>query len=146
MTLLEQILQDKKEEIEKARAARSISELQQRIKSSPRPLGFQRVLARDGFGIIAEIKRKSPSMGDMIAANVEQAPEAYKQSSIVKAVSILTDGKYFGMTIADLERLKGQIGKPVLRKDFICDEYQVWEARAFGADAILHRGHQLQTI
>jgi len=137
MTLLEQILQDKRDEIERAKGARPLSELRQQIQSCPKPLGFQRALASDGFGIIAEIKRKSPSMGEMIPGNFAEAPEAYKQSGIVKAVSILTDGKYFGMAIDDLQKLKAQVGKPVLRKDFICDEYQVWEARAFGADAIL---------
>src|SRR5438094_10398041 len=103
----------------------------------PKPLSFCHVLASGGFGIIAEIKKKSPSMGKMKPANVAQAPEVYKESAVVKAVSILTDSAYFGMAIEDLDRLKRQIGKPVLRKDFIFDEYQVFEARAAGADAIL---------
>jgi indole-3-glycerol phosphate synthase len=61
----------------------------------------------------------------------------YRETPLVKAVSILTDWNYFGMRIEDLQRLKREVGKPVLRKDFMIDEYQVWEARAFGADAIL---------
>jgi indole-3-glycerol phosphate synthase len=107
------------------------------MTDAPKPASFCRALTSDGFGIIAEIKKKSPSMGPMIAANVAEAAEAYKDSPVVKAVSILTDAKYFGMSIEDLERLKTQINKPVLRKDFIFDEYQVFEARAAGADAIL---------
>lgn len=137
MTLLQQILTDKRADVETAKAARPLNELQKRIKDAPKPAGFREALTRDGFGIIAEIKKKSPSMSNMIPANVEEAAAAYKESQIVKAVSVLTDWKYFGMTIEDLEGLKRRIGKPVLRKDFIFDEYQVWEARAFGADAIL---------
>jgi indole-3-glycerol phosphate synthase len=137
MNLLQQIVTHKKAEIEQAKTTRPLQELHQRIKDTPKPIGFQRALRATGFGIIAEIKKKSPSMSDMIPANVQEAAEAYKASDLVKAVSILTDWKYFGMTIEDLARLKQQIGKPVLRKDFIIDEHQVLEARAFGADAIL---------
>jgi len=137
LNLLEQILRDKKREIERAKGARPQTELQARIRDIPKPIGFGQALKAGRFGIIAEIKKKSPSMGAMLPANVEEAVGAYRQSDIVKAVSILTDWEYFGMRIEDLERLKREIGKPALRKDFIIDEYQVFEARAFGADAIL---------
>src|SRR5262245_3465918 len=92
---------------------------------------------RNGFGLIAEIKRKSPSGGDMRQENVLAAPEAYAQSNTVKAVSVLTNTADFGMAIEELQRVRGLVPKPVLRKDFIFDEYQVYEARAFGADALL---------
>ena len=137
MNLLQQILRDKRTELEKAKSARPAGELHARIKDTPKPLGFGKALRGSGFGIIAEIKKKSPSMSEMIPANVKEAPGAYKESEFVKAVSILTDWNYFGMTIEDLARLKCEIGKPVLRKDFIVDEYQMLEARAFGADAVL---------
>src|SRR4051812_41008912 len=101
MTLLEQILKDKRDDVERAKAARSVSELQKRIQDAPKPLGFRDALARDGFGIIAEIKKKSPSMSDMIPANVEEAAHAYRECKMVKAVSVLTDWKYFGMRIED---------------------------------------------
>lgn len=137
MNLLEQILQDKRDEVGAAKAARPLGDLQKKIQDISKPLGFRQALTEHGFGIIAEIKKKSPSMGAMIPANVQEAPQAYKDSPMVKALSVLTDSKYFGMGIEHLEELKRQIGKPVLRKDFIMDEYQVFEARAFGADAIL---------
>jgi indole-3-glycerol phosphate synthase len=137
MDLLEQILQDKRGEIARVKAVRPLSEVQKRVHDVPKPISFCRALTSGGFGIIAEIKKKSPSMGEMNPADVAQAPEVYKESAVVKAVSILTDSAYFGMGIEDLEPLKRQIGKPVLRKDFIFDEYQVFEARAAGADAIL---------
>ena len=144
MTLLQQILRDKREEVETTKAIRPSKDLQKRIRDTPKPLGFRQALLKGGFGIIAEIKKKSPSMSGMIPANVEEAPGAYRASELVRAISVLTDGKYFGMTIEDLERIKRETGKPVLRKDFIFDEYQVLEARAFGADAILLMASVLQ--
>src|SRR5206468_345868 len=114
MTLLQQILRDKRDEVERAKIARPINDLQIRIKEIPKPLGFHAGLTKGGFGIIAEIKKKSPSMADMIPANVQEAAQVYKESPIVRAVSVLTDWKYFGMTIEDLARLKAEIGKPVL--------------------------------
>jgi len=137
MTLLEQIVRDKRGELGKTKVARPLKDLQTRIKDLPKPMGFGAALKKEGFGIIAEIKKKSPSMSEMIPANFHEAADAYRESPLVKAVSILTDWKYFGMTIEELQRIKREIGKPVLRKDFMIDEYQVWEARAFGADAIL---------
>ena len=137
MSFLTHVQKEKRDEIEKARAALPLKELRARIKDTPKPLGFRSALTSGGFGIIAEIKKQSPSMGPMRSENVEEAPRVYKESAIIKAVSILTDWTHFRMTIQELERLKKEIGKPVLRKDFIIDEYQVVEARAYGADAIL---------
>jgi indole-3-glycerol phosphate synthase len=69
--------------------------------------------------------------------NVEHAAAAYAKSPVVKCVSVLTNSIDFGMAIDDLSKMKQQIPKPILRKDFIFEEYQVYEARAFGADALL---------
>ncbi len=69
--------------------------------------------------------------------NVEGAPAAYAKSSVVKCVSVLTNSTDFGMNLEELSKMKEQIPKPILRKDFIFEEYQVYEARAFGADALL---------
>lgn len=90
-----------------------------------------------GFGIIAEIKARSPSAGEMDRANVGRAAKVYEHAPGVSALSILTQESHFGGSVADLSSLRAQVSKPILRKDFITDEYQVWEARAFGADAIL---------
>ena len=106
------------------------------IRDAPPPRSFSGAL-KGGFGIIAEIKRKSPSGGDMPPENVQAAPSVYANSPAVKAVSVLTNGPDFGMSIEDLARIKAIVSQPVLRKDFIFEEYQVHEARAFGADAIL---------
>ena len=90
-----------------------------------------------GFGVIAEHKRRSPSGGPSNPENLARAYQTYATTPWVVAVSVLTDEDYFGGSIDDLLIARERVGKPVLRKDFIIDEYQVVEARAAGADAIL---------
>ncbi len=106
------------------------------LADAPPVRDFPGALA-SSFGLIAEIKERSPSVGPMRAENIAEAPAAYDESSIVRALSILTNQHHFGMDIERLSAIRTQVAKPVLRKDFIVDEYQVREARAFGADAIL---------
>jgi len=84
-----------------------------------------------------EIKERSPSVGPMRAENVADAPSAYEECPIVGALSVLTNHFHFGMGIERLTTVRAAVTKPVLRKDFLIEEYQVREARAFGADAIL---------
>jgi indole-3-glycerol phosphate synthase len=73
----------------------------------------------------------------MRAENVAEAPHAYEESTAVKAISVLTNERHFGGSIERLQQIRSLVSKPILRKDFILEEYQVREARAFGADAIL---------
>lgn len=89
------------------------------------------------FGLIAEIKRTSPSMGAMRNADVADTAAAYEESPAVRAVSVLTNRADFGMDLDQLGTVGAITAKPLLRKDFIFDPYQVWQARAHGADAIL---------
>jgi indole-3-glycerol phosphate synthase len=89
------------------------------------------------FGLIAEIKGRSPSVGPMRPENVAEAPAAYEASPVVKALSVLTNERHFGGNMERLREIRALVSKPVLRKDFIVEEYQIREARAFGADAIL---------
>jgi indole-3-glycerol phosphate synthase len=136
MAFLDQIIERKKVEIAAAKKLRPPDEVKRMMRDAPAVRSFSAALAT-GFGLIAEIKRKSPSGGNMVPANVEAAPEVYAQSPAVLAVSVLTNTSDFGMGIEDLSRIKAIVSKPVLRKDFIFEEYQVYEARAFGADALL---------
>jgi indole-3-glycerol phosphate synthase len=133
---LHSILEDTKKEIAAAKRLRSIGDLKRMIRDASPVRSFKSALGK-GFGIIAEIKHSSPSAGIMRPENLEQAPLAYAKSPIVRAVSVLTNFTHFGMGIEDLKRVKDLVHQPVLRKDFIFTEYQVYEARAFGADAIL---------
>jgi indole-3-glycerol phosphate synthase len=98
---------------------------------------FRQELERSRFSLIAELKRRSPSTGPMSLANVDRALDVYRACPQVAAISILTNEDHFGNSLADLRRARALTGKPLLRKDFILHEYQVWEARAAGADAIL---------
>jgi len=136
MAFLDEILERKRTEIAAAKKLRDLGVLKRMISDAPSLRSFSSALT-NGFGLIAEIKRRSPSGGEMRRKNVEQAPSAYANSPVVKCVSVLTNSTDFGMGIEDLSKMKSQIQKPILRKDFIIEEYQVYEARAFGADALL---------
>jgi len=107
------------------------------IADAPPPRGFAAAIERGGFGLIAEIKERSPSVGPMRAENVREAVPAYAEFPLVRAVSVLTNERHFGMSITRLAEIRAAVPKPVLRKDFFLDEYQIREARAFGADAVL---------
>ncbi|MDA0322680.1 MAG: indole-3-glycerol phosphate synthase TrpC [Verrucomicrobia bacterium] len=135
-TILDRILTRVRAEIEEDRAKRPIEEVKAMLCDAPEVRGFAEQIA-GGFGIIAEIKVKSPSQGLMRKENVGEAPAAYENSPVVRAVSILTNRSDFGMSIELLRDIRASISKPVLRKEFIIDPYQVYEARAFGADAVL---------
>ena len=135
-TILDQILARVRAEIAAAKAARPPGALTAMLAGAPPVRDFELALTA-GFGVIAEIKACSPSRGAMRAENVRAAPQAYEHSPVVRAVSVLTNRSDFGMSIERLRDVRAAISKPVLRKEFIIDPYQVVEARAFGADAIL---------
>jgi indole-3-glycerol phosphate synthase len=136
MPFLDQVLSDTAKEISAAKQQHDLRELKRMWRDAPPLRSFSSALSQ-GFGLIAEIKKRSPSGGEMRPENFAEAPAAYARSPIVKAVSVLTNATHFGMGIEELARLKRAVPHPILRKDFIIDEYQVFQARAFGADAIL---------
>jgi indole-3-glycerol phosphate synthase len=113
------------------------SRLSRRTRSMRQALCSTR---RDGAppsGVIAEFKRRSPSKGLLHrGAEITAVVPAYEEGG-ASACSILTDEKFFGGTLRDLERARQCVKLPLLRKDFIIDEYQVFQSRAYGADAIL---------
>jgi indole-3-glycerol phosphate synthase len=135
---LERILRDTVREIETDRARESLKRVKQKMADAPPLNSFHGALA-GGRALIAEIKECSPSQGAMRRENFKDAVTAYKSSPVVKAISVLTSWHHFGanMKVTMMQAVKEQAGKPVLRKDFIIDEYQVYQARAYGADAIL---------
>jgi indole-3-glycerol phosphate synthase len=138
MSLIVDILKASHTHLEQRRAAKPLAELKAMARDAGRArTTFRDAIERSRFSVIAEVKRRSPSGGDMDAENVRRALSVYDSSASVSAISILTDERYFGNSIADLAKARASTGKPLLRKDFIVDEYQVWEARAYGADAVL---------
>jgi len=141
------ILDDTRKEIAQDKKVEPLDELQRRISTAPKVLSFLSALRAPGYGLIAEIKECSPSKGAMAVENIRRAAEAYKNSPCVRAISVLTNRAHFGrgMTLEHLRGVKQLAGKPVLRKEFIVDEYQVYQARAYGADAILLMANILET-
>jgi indole-3-glycerol phosphate synthase len=124
MNVLSEILAKKRERVREA-------------KSSVRPHALRSALQADGINIIAEFKRRSPSKGVIRAdANPTEIARAYEAGGAV-AMSVLTEEDYFAGSLDDLRQVKSAVELPVLRKDFIFDEYQVYESAAAGADAIL---------
>lgn len=134
---------DVRKELADAQATRPMTDLRRMIADTPAVRSFKGALGKE-FGVIAEIKERSPSHGAMRKENVQEAAAAYEQSGIVRAISVLTNNSHFGMSMERLREVKSRGSKPVLRKDFIFDDYQVYEARAFGADAILLMANLLE--
>ena len=123
-------------ELAAAQRREPLADLEKRAREA-RPLRAFESAVAGSFGLIAEIKRTSPSMGAMRNADVADTAAAYEQSPAVRAVSVLTNRADFGMGLEQLGVVGAITAKPLLRKDFIFDPYQVWQARAHGADAIL---------
>ena len=138
MTILDTIITHKRKEVQKRRELYPVKLLEQSIYFSTAPVSFSEYLKRDDkVGIIAEIKRKSPSKGILHPfVSVEQLSIGYMQAG-ASALSVLTDHEFFGGSNEDLSTARKYNFCPILRKDFIIDEYQIVEARSIGADVIL---------
>src|SRR6476646_9390661 len=111
MSFLDEIVARKREELAAARRLRDLDTIKGMSRDAPMARSFSAAL-RSGFGLIAEIKRKSPSGGEMRTDNVEAAPAAYARRNAVKAVSVLTNTVDFGMSIEELQRVREIVKKP----------------------------------
>jgi indole-3-glycerol phosphate synthase / phosphoribosylanthranilate isomerase len=138
MNKLEEIMQHKRGEVARRKKERPVSSLQAARLYGRTPLSLTGSIGNaDGFGIIAEFKRRSPSAGTIDAAgNPAESAVRYANRGAA-GVSVLTDERYFGGSLEDLRQVRNAVDIPVLRKDFILDEYQLHEAKAYGADAVL---------
>ena len=136
--ILDQIVEQKRIEVQQKQQVQSIEDLKQSIHFlNPIRSAKASILDESKTGIIAEFKRKSPSKGFINEnANVEDVVIGYEQFG-ASVVSVLTDENFFGGSIEDLQQAKQFLTIPVLRKDFIVDTYQVYETKAIGADLML---------
>ena len=136
MSILNEIIQYKKQEIANAAKRIPLDGLKRGTRQFPL-LKFAEALAQPGLQVIAEIKRKSPSSGNIrLMADPVAIAKDYEQNGAA-AISVLTDKKYFAGSLEFLQDIKASVSIPVLRKDFIISEYQLFESYVAGADAIL---------
>lgn len=137
MSFLDQILSAKRAEIAAARNLKPQAEVERLAAKREDFRGFAESLARPGVRVIAEIKRASPSLGD-IRPDLHPGDLALAyQDGGAAAISVLTEPEFFKGSAKDLKRAREVVELPVLRKDFILDPYQVYETAAMGADVLL---------
>ena len=139
-TILDRIVETKGRELERRKREEPLAALKERIRALPVPLNLSGALMGDGMRLIAEAKKASPSKGLLRESyNPTALATAYADNGAA-AVSVLTEVDHFQGSLAHLETVKDALrplSVPVLRKDFLFDPYQVYEARAYGADALL---------
>jgi indole-3-glycerol phosphate synthase len=135
--VLGEILTGVREDLERRKQAIPIDAVKERAQRRDPALACLPLLRSPGTAVIAEVKRRSPSRGELaeIAEPAWLAGEYAAGGAAV--VSVLTEARRFGGSLADLDAVRGAVDVPVLRKDFIVEPYQVWEARAHGADVVL---------
>lgn len=139
MSVLADILASTRVELERRKRARPEAELHELALAAADGAGrsLHDALNRPGIGVIAEFKRRSPSAGILReGADLTRMASAYERGG-ADALSVLTEGPNFDGSLEDLRTARAACGLPVLRKDFILDPYQLYEARAAGADAVL---------
>ena len=137
MNILDRIIIDKRNEVALKKSIISVSQLENAILFGSRTISLSKILRNGNSGIIAEHKRRSPSKSEInYSFSVEEVVKGYQNAGVC-GISVLTDAKYFGGSLDDLLLARASINIPLLRKEFIIDEYQILEAKAHGADLIL---------
>jgi indole-3-glycerol phosphate synthase len=135
VSVLDSIIEGVREDLAARRG--SMGALHERIDAQAPALDTYSFLSRDEMNVIAEVKRSSPSKGNLAPISDPAALAEKYQEAGAAAVSVLTEQRRFGGSLADLDAVRSRIEIPVLRKDFMVDEYQFLEARAHGADIVL---------
>jgi indole-3-glycerol phosphate synthase len=137
MNILDKIIFDKQREVVLKKSIIPVSQLENSVFFGRETISLSQKLKVSSTGIIAEHKRRSPSKSVINHSfTVEEVVKGYENAGAC-GISVLTDGKYFGGSLDDLLLARASVNIPLLRKEFIVDEYQILEAKAFGADLIL---------
>lgn len=137
MTILDKIVKDKLKEVALRKSVVPIKQLEQSLLFERPTISLSNELKNSSTGIIAEHKRRSPSKSVINQnVNVQDVAKGYENAGVC-GMSVLTDGKYFGGSLDDLLVAKASCNLPLLRKEFIIDDYQILEAKSYGADVVL---------
>ncbi|GAA4446907.1 indole-3-glycerol phosphate synthase TrpC [Phytohabitans houttuyneae] len=136
-SVLDEILAGVREDVELRQQRVSLERIKELAAAAPPPLDAYAALRRPGVGVIAEVKRSSPSKGQL--AEIPDPADLATEYAAggARCISVLTEGRWFGGSLDDLVSVRAAVGVPVLRKDFVVSSYQVHEARAHGADLVL---------
>jgi indole-3-glycerol phosphate synthase len=135
MSVLDSIIEGVREDLAERRLP--LAQILQRLEATAPAIDVHQYLIRDEMNVIAEVKRSSPSKGALAPITDPATLAEQYQEAGAAAVSVLTERRRFGGSPADLDAVRKRIEIPVLRKDFMVDEYQFYEARAHGADVVL---------
>ena len=137
MNILDKITADKRKEVDLKKSLISAKQLEESFLFQRQTISLTERLKNSASGIIAEHKRRSPSKATINQdLNVQDVAKGYENAGVC-GMSVLTDGKYFGGSLDDLILARASSNLPLLRKEFIIDQYQIIEAKAYGADVIL---------
>lgn len=137
-TILDKIIANKRIEVERQKQECSIADIMQTINNAyAKPKSFKQALETSDTGIIAEFKRRSPSRDWIFKdARIDEVIPYYSLRG-ASAISVLTDMDFFGGNLDDFKKARGLTDTPLLRKDFVVDEYQIYQAAQYGASAVL---------
>ena len=137
MSVLDEILDGVRADLADRQRHVSLDQLKELARRAPSPRDAMAALKAEGVSVIAEVKRASPSRGQMAAIADPAALASDYEAGGAKVISVLTEPRRFGGSLADLGAVRRAVQVPLLRKDFIVSSYQLWEARAHGADLVL---------
>ncbi|MFJ6214012.1 indole-3-glycerol phosphate synthase TrpC [Streptomyces sp. NPDC092296] len=137
MSVLDEIIDGVRQDLAERQARVSLDDLKARAAKAPDAKDGVAALRGEGVRVICEVKRSSPSKGALAAIADPAALARDYEAGGAAAISVLTEQRRFGGSLADLEAVRAAVDTPVLRKDFIVTAYQLWEARAYGADLAL---------
>ena len=137
MSVLDGIVAGVREDLILREQAVSMDALKERANRRTSALNARQMLSRDEVAVIAEVKRSSPSKGELAEISDPAALATEYEAGGAAVISVLTEQRRFGGSLDDLDAVRAKVDIPILRKDFIVTPYQVWEARAHGADLVL---------